>query len=117
MSTIAIQDWTAVDADDRYPGEFTAYLTRASVAGHDFFIRITPGNPDRYRAPGFHTEIDDHGYGINRQSWSLHTDTVEEAKARIPAELEAWHADRVAALIADTLGPFEAPKARLEATA
>lgn len=117
MSTIAIEDWVDVDADERYPGEFTAHVTRATAAGHDFFVRITPGTSDSYRGPGFHTEIDDQGYGIGRQSWSLHTETVEEAKDRIPVELEAWYADRVAALIADTLAPFETPKPRLETTA
>lgn len=50
--------WHAVDADDRYPGRFTAYVTAHTIAGITYRARITPGSADTYAAPGWHAAID-----------------------------------------------------------
>lgn len=47
--------FTAVDADDRYPGQYAAYVAADTLT--ETRIRVTPGNADTYAAPGYHVDI------------------------------------------------------------
>jgi hypothetical protein len=69
-------EWHAVDADDRWPGRWTAHT--ATVHARTYLIRITPGDHATYLAPGFYANIDG-GYG---QHWAINTRTLDEAKRR-----------------------------------
>lgn len=86
-ATISIGSWTTCDADDRFPGEYTAHFSLATVDRHDFHVRITPGDRDTYRAKGVYVEIDDHAYSP-RLRHTFQAESVEAAKRRLPAELE-----------------------------
>lgn len=91
-ATISIGTWSVCDADDRFPGEYAAHLALATVAGHDFHVRITPGDQDTYRARGVYVEVDDHAYNP-RLRHTFQAVSVEEAKRRLPAELEDLERD------------------------
>lgn len=78
-------EWHAVDADDRWPGRWIAYVTSIHAHGRTYAIRITPGNHDTYLADGFYADIDG-GYG---QQWSIPTRTLAEAQRRAVAEVRA----------------------------
>lgn len=114
---VTIERWAIVDADDRYGGQYQAHVARATIAGHDFYVRITPGNHDTYRAAGFHVEIEDHGSGLGRHYRTFHADAVEEAKRRLPAELEHDYADMVAAMVSATVAEHPVPLSRAEVMA
>lgn len=51
-------NWSATDADDRFPGRYVAFCTEATVHGIRYRARITPGNTDTYEAPGFTAVIE-----------------------------------------------------------
>lgn len=111
---VAIERWAIVDADDRFAGEYDAHIARATIAGHDFYVRITPGNHDTYRAAGFHVEIEDHGDGLRRHYRTFHADSVEEAKRRLPGELERDYADMIAVMTGATVPGARTPLRRAE---
>ncbi|CAB4758153.1 unannotated protein [freshwater metagenome] len=71
-------EWHAVDADDRWPGRWTAHTASVHAHGRTYLIRITPGDHATYLAPGFYADIDG-GYG---QRWGMRTATLDEAKRR-----------------------------------
>lgn len=71
-------EWHAVDADDRWPGRWTAHTTSVHAHGRTYLIRITPGDHATYLAPGFYADIDG-GYG---QHWSIRTRTLAETQRR-----------------------------------
>jgi hypothetical protein len=77
-SQAAPAEWHAVDADDRWPGRWTAHTASVHAHGRIYLIRITPGDHATYLAPGFYADIDD-GYG---QRWGMRTGTLDEAKRR-----------------------------------
>jgi hypothetical protein len=71
-------DFTATDADDRYPAQFTQHCARFTHSGIDWFIRITPGDSDSYTARGWHAAIEgSHPSAL----WSAHVGTLEAAQA------------------------------------
>jgi hypothetical protein len=76
MITIAAPEWATTDADDRYPGRYTAHIARVEVAGLAFLIRITPGNRDTFTHPGFYAEIEG-GRGL---TWGMFGNSVEDLK-------------------------------------
>ena len=71
-------EWHAMDADDRWPGRWTAHTASVHAHGRTYLIRITPGDHATYLAPGFYADIDG-GYG---QHWAINTRTLDEAKRR-----------------------------------
>ena len=71
-------EWHAVDADDRWPGRWTAHTATVHAHGRTYLIRITPGDHATYVAPGFYADVDG-GYG---QCWAIRTRTLPEAKRR-----------------------------------
>lgn len=84
--TISIGSWSTCDADDRFRGEYTAHLALATVGGHGFHLRITPGDHDTYRAQGVYVEIDDHTYNP-RMGHTFQAANVEAAKLLLPGVL------------------------------
>jgi hypothetical protein len=70
-------EWHAVDADDRWPGRWTAHTASVHAHGRIYLIRITPGDHATYLASGFYADIDG-GYG---QHWAINTRTLDEASA------------------------------------
>lgn len=71
-------EWHAVDADDRWPGRWTAHTASVHAHGRTDLIRITPSDHATYLALGFYADIDG-GYG---QRWGMRTATLDEAKRR-----------------------------------
>jgi len=71
-------EWHAVDADDRWPGRWTAHTGSVHAHGRTYLIRITPGDCVTYLVPGFYADVDG-GYG---QRWGIRTATLDEAKRR-----------------------------------
>ena len=71
-------EWHAVDADDRWPGRWTAHTASVHAHGRIYLILITPGDHATYLASGFYADIDG-GYG---QRWGMRTATLDEAKRR-----------------------------------
>jgi len=45
-------EWHTVDADDRWPGRWTAHTASVHAHGRTYLIRITPGDHATYLAPG-----------------------------------------------------------------
>lgn len=71
-------EWHAVDADDRWPGRWSAHTASVHAHGRIYLIRITPGDHATHLAPVFYADIDG-GYG---QRWGMRTGTLDEAKSR-----------------------------------
>jgi hypothetical protein len=60
-------EWHTHDADDRFPGQFTAHCaTIVTTDGREYRVRITPGDVATYLAPGWHADVRPLGRG---QGW------------------------------------------------
>jgi hypothetical protein len=66
-----------VDADNRWPGRWTAHTASVHAHGRTYLIRITPGDHATYLAPGFYADIDG-GYG---QHWAINTRDARRGQA------------------------------------
>ena len=81
-------EWHTADADDRWPGRWTAHTASVHAHGRTYLIRITPGDHATYLAPGFYADID--GNGLVETAITLSGRTVAQAPTATASDGLLW---------------------------